>query len=239
MLGTMMDVPLLLSSILRHAAAYHADGEVVSATVEGGLHRYTYGDLGKRSAKLANALARLGLAQGDRVGTLAWNGYRHLELYYGVSGSGFVCHTINPRLFREQIAYIVEHAGDSALFFDLTFLPIIEELADQLKGLKAVVAMTDAAHMPKSDILAQKLPGLLCYETLIADEADSFDWPTFGENTASGLCYTSGTTGDPKGVLYSHRSNVIHAMCAAMPNVLGLGMRDTILPIVPLFHANS
>lgn len=239
MLGTMMDVPLLLSSILRHAAAYHGDGEVVSATVEGGLHRYTYADMSQRSQKLANALARLGLKAGDRVGTLAWNGYRHMELYYGVSGSGLVCHTINPRLFREQIAYIVAHAGDSALFFDLTFLPIVEELADQLKGLKAVVAMTDAAHMPKSDILAEKLPGLLCYETLIAGEPDSFDWPTFDENTASGLCYTSGTTGDPKGVLYSHRSCVLHALAIAMPDALGLSSNDVICPIVPMFHVNA
>jgi len=239
MLGTMMNVPLQLSSILRHAAAYHADGEVVSAAVEGGLHRYTYGELATRSAKLAHALARLGLKDGDRVGTLAWNGYRHMELYYGVSGSGLVCHTINPRLFREQIAYIIDHGGDSALFFDLTFVPIIEELADQLKGLKAVVAMTDEAHMPKSEILAQKLPGLLCYETLIAGEPEAFDWPSFDENTASGLCYTSGTTGDPKGVLYSHRSCVLHAMAIAMPDGLGLGSGDAICPIVPMFHVNA
>ncbi|MET3354062.1 UNVERIFIED_ORG: fatty-acyl-CoA synthase [Xanthobacter viscosus] len=235
MLGTMMDVPLLLSSILRHAEAYHSDGEVVSATVEGGLHRYTYGELSKRSRKLANALARLGLNTGDRVGTLAWNGYRHLELYYGVSGSGFVCHTINPRLFREQITYIIAHAADSALFFDLTFLPIVEELADQLKGLKALVAMTDEAHMPASPVL----PGLQCYETLIAGEPDTFEWPAFSENTASGLCYTSGTTGDPKGVLYSHRSCVLHAMAIAMPDALGLSASDVVCPIVPMFHVNA
>ena len=235
MLGTMMDVPLLLSSILRHAEAYHGDGEVVSATVEGGLHRYTYAEMAQRSRKLANALARLGLKTGDRVGTLAWNGYRHLELYYGVSGSGFVCHTINPRLFREQIAYIIAHGGDSVLFFDLTFLPIVEELAEQLKGLKAVVAMTDEAHMPKS----AALPGLLCYESLIAGEPDSFDWPSFDENTASGLCYTSGTTGDPKGVLYSNRSCVLHAMAIAMPDGLGLSANDAICPIVPMFHVNA
>ncbi|MFG1293591.1 long-chain-fatty-acid--CoA ligase [Xanthobacter versatilis] len=235
MLGTMMDVPLLLSSILRHAEAYHSDSEVVSATVEGGLHRYTYGEMSKRSRKLANALARLGLKTGDRVGTLAWNGYRHLELYYGVSGSGFVCHTINPRLFREQIAYIIAHAEDSVLFFDLTFLPIVEELADQLKGLRALVAMTDEAHMPASQVL----PGLQCYETLIAGEPDTFDWPAFSENTASGLCYTSGTTGDPKGVLYSHRSCVLHAMAIAMPDALGLSASDVVCPIVPMFHVNA
>ncbi|WP_454916967.1 long-chain-fatty-acid--CoA ligase [Xanthobacter sediminis] len=235
MLGTMMDVPLLLSSILRHAETCHADGEVVSAAVEGGLHRYTYGEMAQRARKLANALARLGLERGDRVGTLAWNGYRHMELYYGVSGSGLVCHTINPRLFREQIAFIIQHAADSVLFFDLTFLPIVEELADQLKGLKAVVAMTDAAHMPAS----AALPGLLCYESLIAEEPDSFDWPVFDENTASGLCYTSGTTGDPKGVLYSHRSCVLHAMAIAMPDSLGLSASDVIAPIVPMFHVNA
>lgn len=235
MLGSMMDVPLLLSSVLRHAAAYHGDGEVVSATVEGGIHRYTYGDLDARSQKLANALARLGLKSGDRVGTLAWNGYRHLELYYGVSGSGLVCHTINPRLFREQIAFIIDHAGDSALFFDLTFLPIVEELAEQLKGLKAVVAMTDAAHMPAQSAL----PNLTCYETFIADEPAEFDWPVFDENTASGLCYTSGTTGEPKGVLYSHRSSVLHAMAITMPDVLSLSAADTVAPIVPMFHVNA
>ncbi|AJA11747.1 MAG: long-chain fatty acid--CoA ligase [Hyphomonas sp.] len=239
MLGTMMDVPLLVSGILRHAEAYHGDAEVVSATMEGGLHRYTYADLARRSRQLASALARMGLETGDRVGTLAWNDYRHMELYYSVSGSGFVCHTINPRLFREQIAYIIEHAGDSVLFFDLTFLPVIEELADQLNGLKAVVAMTDTAHMPESDILAQKLPDLKCYETLIDGEQDSFDWPSFDENTASGLCYTSGTTGDPKGVLYSHRSSVLHAMAITAPDALGLSANDVVCPIVPMFHVNA
>src|SRR3546814_907932 len=213
--------------------------EVVSATMEGGLHRYTYADLARRSRQLASALARMGLETGDRVGTLAWNDYRHMELYYSVSGSGFVCHTINPRLFREQIAYIIEHAGDSVLFFDLTFLPVIEELADQLNGLKAVVAMTDTAHMPESDILAQKLPDLKCYETLIDGEQDSFDWPSFDENTASGLCYTSGTTGDPKGVLYSHRSSVLHAMAITAPDALGLSANDVVCPIVPMFHVNA
>jgi fatty-acyl-CoA synthase len=235
MLGTMMDVPLLLSSILRHAEAYHADGEVVSAAVEGGLHRTTYGAVAQRSRKLANALARLGLQSGDRVGTLAWNGYRHVELYFGVSGSGLVCHTINPRLFREQIAYIIRHAGDSVLFFDLTFLPIVEELAGELKDLKAIVAMTDEAHMPKS----AALPGLLCYETLIADEPDTFEWPALDENTASSLCYTSGTTGDPKGVLYSHRSCVLHAMAVCMPDAFGFSSADVIAPIVPMFHVNA
>jgi fatty-acyl-CoA synthase len=235
MLATMMNVPLLLSSILRHAETCHGDGEIVSATVEGGLHRYTYGEFASRSRKLANALSRLGLENGDRVGTLAWNGYRHLELYFGVGGSGLVCHTINPRLFREQIAYIVQHAGDSVLCFDLTFLPLVEAMAAELKNLKAVVAMTDAAHMPKSEAL----PGLLCYETLIAGETDAYDWPVLDENTASGLCYTSGTTGEPKGVLYSHRSSVLHAMSIALPDVFDLSALDVICPIVPMFHVNA
>lgn len=235
MLGMMMDTPLLVSSILRHAESYHGETEIVSKTVEGPVHRYTYADLARRSRRLANALQRLGLRHGDRVGTLAWNGYRHLELYYGVSGSGLVCHTINPRLFREQIGYIIEHAGDSVIFADLTFLPILEGLADRLAGLKAVVLMTDEAHMPQS----AALPGLLCYETLIAGEPDAFEWPVFDENTASGLCYTSGTTGDPKGVLYSHRSSVLHAMASCMPDVLGLSANDVLSPIVPMFHVNA
>ncbi|MGN6579465.1 MAG: long-chain-fatty-acid--CoA ligase [Bordetella sp.] len=235
MLATMMNVPLLLSSVLRHAEACHGDGEIVSATVEGGLHRYTYAELAARSRKLANALSRLGLKAGDRVGTLAWNGYRHLELYFGVGGSGLVCHTINPRLFREQIAYIVKHAGDSVLCFDLPFLPLVEAMAAELKSLKAVVAMTDEAHMPRS----QALPGLLCYETLIAGESDAFDWPVLDENTASGLCYTSGTTGEPKGVLYSHRSSVLHAMAIALPDVFDLSSKAVVCPIVPMFHVNA
>lgn len=235
MLATMMNMPLLLSSILRHAETCHGDGEIVSATVEGGLHRYTYAELAARSRKLANALSRLGLKAGDRVGTLAWNGYRHLELYFGVGGSGLVCHTINPRLFREQIAYIVKHAGDSVLCFDLTFLPLVEAMAAELKNLKAVVVMTDEAHMPKPDVL----PGLLCYETLIAGEPDAYDWPVLDENTASGLCYTSGTTGEPKGVLYSHRSSVLHAMAIALPDVFDLSAKTVVCPIVPMFHVNA
>ncbi|MDO6965336.1 3-(methylthio)propionyl-CoA ligase [Rhizobium alvei] len=235
MLGMMMNTPLLISSILRHAETYHGTTEVVSKTVEGPIHRYTYADMARRSRKLANALSRLGLEFGDRVGTLAWNGYRHMELYYGVSGSGFVCHTINPRLFREQIAFIIEHAADKAIFADLSFVPILEALADHLKGMKAVVVMTDAAHMPKSEIL----PNLVCYETLIDGESDVFDWPEFDENTASGLCYTSGTTGDPKGVLYSHRSSVLHGMAIAMPDVLCVSASDAVVPVVPMFHVNA
>ncbi|MBB6489323.1 long-chain-fatty-acid--CoA ligase [Rhizobium lusitanum] len=235
MLGMMMNAPLLVSSILRHAAAYHGGTEIVSKTVEGPIHRYSYADLSRRSQKLANALQRFGLNHGDRVGTLAWNGYRHLELYYGISGSGLVCHTINPRLFREQIGYIIDHAGDSVLFSDLTFLPILEGLADKLAQLKAVIILTDEAHMPKSECL----PNLICYERLIAGEPDEFDWPVFDENTASSLCYTSGTTGDPKGVLYSHRSTVLHAMASTFIDVLGLSASDSVVPVVPMFHVNA
>jgi 3-(methylthio)propionyl---CoA ligase len=235
MLGMVMNSPLLVSSILRHAEAYHGDTEVVSRTVEGPIHRYTYADLSKRAKKVASALQRIGLKEGDRVGTLAWNGYRHMELYYGISGSGLVCHTINPRLFREQIAFIIEHASDKILFSDLTFLPVLEAVADTLQSLKAVVIMTDEANMPKSDILS----GLVCYETLIGKEPDGYDWPEFDENTASGLCYTSGITGEPKGVLYSHRSSVLHAMSANLPDVLALSANDAISPIVPMFHVNA
>ena len=235
MLGMMMNTPLLISSILQHAATYHAGTEIVSRTTEGPIHRYTYADLSKRSKKLANALQRLGLERGERVGTLAWNGYRHMELYYGVSGSGLVCHTINPRLFREQIGYIVEHAGDKVLFADLTFVPILESLAEQLAKLKALVILTDAAHMPSSDAL----PNLVCYEDLIADESEDYEWPVFDENTASSLCYTSGTTGMPKGVLYSHRSSVLHAMACTFVDALNLSASDTILPVVPMFHVNA
>jgi fatty-acyl-CoA synthase len=231
----MMNTPLLISTILRHAETYHGTTEVVSKSVEGPIHRYTYADMARRSRQLANALARLGLEFGDRVGTLAWNGYRHMELYYGVSGSGLVCHTINPRLFREQIAFIIEHAADNVIFADLTFVPILEALADYLKDMKAVVIMTDEAHMPKSDIL----PGIVCYETLIAAETDAFEWPEFDENTASGLCYTSGTTGDPKGVLYSHRSSVLHGMSISMPDVLCVSAADAVVPVVPMFHVNA
>lgn len=235
MLGLMMDYPLLVSSILRHAEAYHGETEIVSCTVEGPIHRYTYADLSRRAKKVANALQHFGLERGDRVATLAWNGYRHMELYYGISGCGLVCHTINPRLFTEQIAFTIEHASDKVIFSDLTFLPILEGIANCLKSLKAVVVMTDEANMPKSDIL----PQLLCYETLIGRESDQYDWPELDENTASGLCYTSGTTGDPKGVLYSHRSTVLHAVAIGLPDSLNLSASQAVSPIVPMFHVNA
>jgi fatty-acyl-CoA synthase len=230
----MMDRPLLISSLIEYAAGYHADTEIVSRSVEGPIHRYTYTDLNQRSKQLAQALAALGVKEGDRIATLAWNGYRHLELYFGVSGSGAICHTINPRLFPEQIAYIVGHAEDSYLFVDLTFMPLIEALAGKLTSLKSVVVMTDAEHMPDS-----KLDGLLCYEDLVGAQDGDYVWPLFDENTASSLCYTSGTTGNPKGVLYSHRSTVLHSWGACMADTLALCAQDTILPVVPMFHANA
>ncbi|MFD1623168.1 3-(methylthio)propionyl-CoA ligase [Azospirillum griseum] len=232
--GLMMDSPLLVTMALRHAALYHADTEIVSRTTEGPIHRYTYADAWARAQKLAHALVKLGLQPGDRVGTLAWNGYRHLEAYYAISGSGMVCHTINPRLFPEQIAYIINHAQDQVLFTDLTFLPLLEGLASHLTGVRVIVVMTDAAHMP-----ASSLPNLRCYEDLIADEPSVFDWPELDENTACSMCYTSGTTGNPKGVLYSHRSSVLHALSACLPDVFDLSASDVVLPVVPMFHVNA
>jgi len=235
MLGLMQNQPLLISSLLQHAARHHADTEVVSKTVEGPIHRYTYADAELRARKLANALIALGVKPGDRVATLAWNGFRHLELYYGVSGMGAVLHTINPRLFTEQIVWIANHAEDGCLFFDLTFLPLVESLAPQFKSVKHFVLMSDRAHMPASS----NLPGLLCYEDLVAAAGEQYTWPQLDENTASSLCYTSGTTGHPKGVLYSHRSNVLQAYAAALPDSLNLSAHDAVLPVVPMFHANS
>ena len=231
--GLMMDTPLLISSLIVHADQHHGDAEIVSRTVEGPIHRYTYRAAHKRSRQLANALTALGVNASDRVATLAWNGYRHFEAFYAISGMGAVMHTINPRLFPEQIVYIVNHAEDKFVFFDLTFVPLIEKLAPLCKTVKGWVVMTDRAHMPAS------LPDALCYEDLVNSHSDQFDWPEFNENTASSLCYTSGTTGNPKGVLYSHRSTVLHAYAAALPDALNLSARDVVLPVVPMFHANA
>ena len=235
MLGLMQSQPLLISTIIDHAARHHADGEIVSRTVEGGIHRYTYGDASRRARRVANALGAMGVELGDRVATLAWNGYRHFELYFGISGIGAVMHTINPRLFPEQIAWIANHAEDQVLFFDLTFLPLVEAVAAQLTTCRALVLMTDRAHMPADS----KLPELLCYEELLAGASDRLQWPSFDENTASSLCYTSGTTGNPKGALYSHRSTMLHAYASALPDSLNCAARDCILPVVPMFHVNS
>ena len=234
MLGLMMNWPLLISSLLRHADRCHGDAEIVSRTVEGPIHRYTYRDAHRRSRKLVRALMRLGVAPGECVGTLAWNGYRHVELYYAVSGMGAVIHTINPRLFHDQLTYIANHAGDRLIFFDLTFLPLVEKLAPSCPAVKTWIALTDRAHMPSST-----LENLLCYEELLERETDDYAWPDFDENTASGLCYTSGTTGHPKGVLFSHRSTVLHAMACCMPDAKGYSAQSVVLPIVPMFHVNA
>jgi fatty-acyl-CoA synthase len=233
--GLMMQVPLSISSLIVHADRHHGDTEIVSRRVEGDLHRTTWRELHRRSRQMANALGSLGLVQGDRVGTIAWNGYRHLELYYAVSGSGAVLHTINPRLHPEQIAWIVNHAEDKALFFDATFLPLVEAVAAHLQSVRHFVLMTDRAHMPA----ASKIPELRCYEDLVGHHSDQYVWPVFDENAASSLCYTSGTTGNPKGVLYSHRSTVLHSFAAALPDALNLSARDSVLPVVPMFHVNA
>ena len=235
MQGLMMDMPLLITDLIRHADRHHGETEIVSKTVEGDIHRYNYREAHRRARRLAKALAALGAGPGDRVATLAWNGYRHFEIYYAVAGSGAVIHTINPRLFPDQIAYIAGHAEDKFLFFDLTFLPLVEKLAPQLTTVKGFVLMTDRAHMPKQSAI----PKLLCYEELVAAQDDSFEWPSFDERTAACLCYTSGTTGNPKGVLYAHRSTVLHAYAAALPDALNLSARDVVLPVVPMFHVNA
>jgi fatty-acyl-CoA synthase len=233
--GLMMDRPLLVSSVIDYAAEVFPNVEIVSQTVEGGLHRYGYAQARQRIGRLANALVRLGVKPGDRVATLAWNGYRHFELYFAISGIGAVCHTINPRLFPEQIAYIANHAGDSMLFFDLTFLPLVEKLAPSCQTIKTFVALTDQAHMPSKAQLAD----LKCYEQLLAEAAPDFVWPEFDEHAACALCYTSGTTGEPKGVLYSNRSMLLHTffLISTRPDLFA--HNRTILPVVPLFHANA
>lgn len=234
--GLMMDMPLAISALIRHADRHHGDTEIVSRRIEGdGVHRYTYREAHRRARRCAKALARLGLAMHERVGTLAWNGYRHFELYYAVAGSGAVIHTINPRLFEDQIVYIANHAEDRILCFDLTFLPLVEKLAPRLETVKHYVLLAERAHMPAKT----SIPALACYEELIAAEDERFEWPQFDERTAACLCYTSGTTGNPKGVLYSHRSTILHAYGAALPDVLNLSARDVVLPVVPMFHVNA
>ncbi len=232
--GQMMQQPLLISSLLVYAERHHGEQVIVSRRIEGDIHRYTYRDLAARSRRMANALAALGMQPGATVATLAWNGYRHMELYYAVSGSGAVLHTLNPRLHPDQVVYIADHAEDQVLFFDLTFLPLVEAIASRVKTIKHFVVMTDRAHMP-----ASKIDGLLCYEELVDAQDDQFAWPSFDENSASSLCYTSGTTGNPKGVLYSHRSTLLHTYAAALPDALHCSAHDTVLPVVPMFHVNA
>jgi fatty-acyl-CoA synthase len=234
MRGLMMDTPLLISTIARHAELNFPRREIVSVTQDVPLHRYTYRDCLGRSRRLANALAKLNLSRGDRVATMAWNDYRHLEAYYGIGGAGYVCHTINPRLFPEQIVFIINHAEDKWLFIDPLFVPLLEKIGNLTPGVEGYVIMTDDAHMPTTT-----LRGAISYESLIAGESDAYEWPELDENDAVALCYTSGTTGDPKGVLYSHRSTVLHAYAAVAPDVLNLANRDCVLPVVPLFHVNA
>ena len=233
MRGLMMEMPLLVTDLLRHADRHHGDTEIVSRRIEGDLHRYTYHDAHVRARRLANALARLGVKQGDRVASLAWNTYRHFELYYAVAGSGAVMHTVNPRLFPDQIAWILNDAEDAVLFLDLTFVPLVQKLRPACTSLRTFVLMTDRAHMPA------EAADMLCYEELVEAQSDDFAWPTFDENTACGLCYTSGTTGNPKGALYTHRSNVLHAYASCLPDAMALSARDCVLPVVPMFHANA
>ncbi len=234
MRGLMMDRPLLIGALIRYAAEYHGDTEIVTRTTEGPIHRYNYVEAERRAKQLAKAMMRLGVAMGDRVATIAWNNHRHFELYFAVSGIGAVCHTINPRLFADQLRYIVNHAEDKLLFLDLTFVPIAEKMAAEWPGVQHYVIMTDRAHMPQTS-----LQGALCYEDLIEGETAALDWPEFDENTASSLCYTSGTTGNPKGALYTHRSTLLHSFAVCSANAVAISMRDSILPVVPMFHVNA
>jgi fatty-acyl-CoA synthase len=234
MLGLMQDWPLLCHRVIDHAAINHPERCVISRSIEGPLHSITYPELRTRALKLAQRLARDGIGQGDRVATLAWNTWRHLEAWYGILGVGAIYHTVNPRLFPEQIVWIINHAEDRVMMTDLTFVPLLEKLADKLTSIERYVVLTDAAHMPKTT-LRNAVP----YEEWIAEADGDFTWATFDENTAAGMCYTSGTTGNPKGVVYSHRSNVLHSMIAIQPDMIGLSSREVVMPVVPLFHANG
>ena len=233
MLGTMQDWPLLVSKLIDHAAIYHGQREIVSLSCEGPKHRTNWATVRGRARQVAGALRRLGMQPSDRIATLAWNTWRHVESWYGISGMGGVAHTINPRLFEEQIIYIANHAEDRVLFFDLTFVKLVEKLAPSLSTIEHFVLLTDRAHMPESSL------NLLCYEDLLAAESVDAPWTDVPENAPAGLCYTSGTTGNPKGVQYSHRSNVLHAMAACATDVFAMGARTVVLPIAPMYHANA
>ncbi|WP_407049596.1 long-chain-fatty-acid--CoA ligase [Methyloraptor flagellatus] len=233
MQGLMQHWPLICTKIIDHAAAQHPNRLVLSRSVEGPLHRTNYAEVRSRALKAAKRLTRDGIVLGDRVATLAWNTWRHLEVWYGLLGIGAIYHTVNPRLFPDQIVWIVNDAADRMLFVDLTFVPLVEKLIDRMPTIEKIVVLTDAAHMP-----ATTLPNAVAYEDWLAEADDDFRWAAFDETTAAGMCYTSGTTGHPKGVVYSHRSNVLHAFQATMPDMMGVGSRDVIMPVVPMFHAN-
>jgi fatty-acyl-CoA synthase len=234
MLGLMQDRPLMISSLIEHAATFHPNTEIVSRLPEGTMRRTNWAQVRDQSKQVANALTELGVQAGDRIGTLAWNSDRHLSMFYGVSGSGAVLHTVNPRLFPEQIVYIVNHADDKVLCFDITFAALVAELAPQLKSVRAFIAMTDRAHMPDLDVAP-----LLCFDELIESQTIAYEWPQFDERTASSLCYTSGTTGNPKGVLYSHRSTVLHALLALSRDTNDINSSQVMMLVVPMFHANG
>ena len=235
MQGLMQHHPLMISGVIEFAASYHADTEVVSRRVEGDIHRTNYAEVNRRAKRIANALDAMNLAQSARVGTLAWNGYRHFELYYGVSGSGRVLHTVNPRLHPDQLAWIVNHAEDEVFAFDMTFLPLVKAVAAKLTTVKHFIVLCDADKLPADS----GIPNLISYEAWIGAQSDVYQWPEFDENLASSMCYTSGTTGNPKGVLFSHRSTMLHAMAGAATDVLGICSRDCVLPVVPMFHVNA
>ena len=234
MLGKMMDQPLLISELIAHASRYHAATEIISVETTGEVVTSNWGEVETNARCLASALVKLGLAPEDRCATIAWNNRRHLEIYFGVAGGGFVCHTINPRLHPEQLTYIVNDAADKVLFLDRTFLPAVAELKDQLKSVEHIVLLG-----PRDDEAAAMIEGLMFYDDLLESGDPLYDWPVFDETRASSLCYTSGTTGHPKGVLYSHRSTVLHTMGGNQPDGLAISGKDTILPVVPMFHANA
>ena len=233
--GLVMDRQLAISSIIQHAELQHGDVEIVARETHGPLFRYTYADCAGRTRRLANALRALGVTPGERVATVAWNNHRHLEIYYAVSGSGMVLHTCNPRLHPQQLAYIINHAEDRVVMFDSTFAPLVKAIAAHCPKVEYWISLTDRAHMPP----AEGLPSLLCYEELLDAQSDHFEWPEFDERTAAALCYTSGTTGNPKGVLYSHRSIVLSSMAICTPRAIMLHVTETVLPVVPMFHVNA